>query len=695
MDGLMQKEKVQQRGRSEKPDRTGIPGEMRRRFEANSGLSFQNVRVHYGSPLPERVQALAFTRGTQVYLGPGQERWLPHELGHVIQQKRGRVAPTTLVNGQEVNDSGTLEREADALGRTFGLSGAPALQRAAAPAGVIQRGGERDAVARTTSLRRGNRRGSVIETRGNSSEKLGAFRTWLDETLWPKFLAKFNIPKEEKDNLYVFVMAEATECVGVANCGEFAAVTYAYLADNGGGAGERGWIYYCCMEDMTTEMTPDGKEKVVNRFDHCFTMTSSDNYIVGLLDRNANLKEITVVDAWANYKICTLEQFCNKGNPYQKRLAPHNIRIEQKRAAQNRPTLTKTMKKFIQQQVADDFEKDYEPVDASETTVDEVDFFDFPRENTEIDDTRPNEVKILDMEESESYELLDSVIDNTKKWIQLLEFLPYDMAKYARLFLYDKQLLVHLKYILDTYKNVCFSFLDNTEMENTFWTDVYPELKYRMDYAKERLPRMDRKQRIQFLRLFNDEEWEQLVLVLSMKAKLEYALDLKRAGDKEHIIYILDSNLFLCSMFLDYIELHDKFWVEVYPNLLYRIEYAKEEFLARPEKLYQLLIQFSPDEWMQLVKQLAESCPHNCAEYAKYLLDRGQTGNVKFILKVMDKSGRLALWNLVDQNTWEYLTSQPRQTRFRPPAGPPDGSGNPPVKAGQPRSRPADVSTRQ
>lgn len=61
-------------------DRTGISREMKRKFEANGGLSFDDARATYNSPLPERLGALAFTRGTEVYIGPGGGA-SAHELG--------------------------------------------------------------------------------------------------------------------------------------------------------------------------------------------------------------------------------------------------------------------------------------------------------------------------------------------------------------------------------------------------------------------------------------------------------------------------------------------------------------------------------------------------------------------------------------------------------------------------------------
>ena len=94
---------------------TGIPTQMKLDFERHSGLSFGDVRVHYNSDKPARLGALAYTQGTQVHIGPGQERHLRHELGHVIQQKLNLVRPTGQRNGVPINDAPRLEREADHL----------------------------------------------------------------------------------------------------------------------------------------------------------------------------------------------------------------------------------------------------------------------------------------------------------------------------------------------------------------------------------------------------------------------------------------------------------------------------------------------------------------------------------------------------------------------------------------------------
>lgn len=98
---------------SSRKNLTGIPDAMRVKAEEKTGLSFEDVRVHYHSAKPAALQAYAYTQGNQVYIGPGQEKYLGHELGHVAQAKEGRVRATTQTNGIKRNDDTALEQEAD------------------------------------------------------------------------------------------------------------------------------------------------------------------------------------------------------------------------------------------------------------------------------------------------------------------------------------------------------------------------------------------------------------------------------------------------------------------------------------------------------------------------------------------------------------------------------------------------------
>lgn len=117
------------------PNSTGIPTAMKRRFETASGFSLDDVRIHYHSERPGRIGALAYTQGTQVHIAPGQERHLPHELGHVVQQKQGLVRPTARLGGMPANLDPALERSASGIGS---LAPSTPMPRAVSAPAVVQ-----------------------------------------------------------------------------------------------------------------------------------------------------------------------------------------------------------------------------------------------------------------------------------------------------------------------------------------------------------------------------------------------------------------------------------------------------------------------------------------------------------------------------------------------------------------------------
>ncbi len=95
---------------------TGMPDNLKAGVESISGTDMSGVQVHYNSSMPDRIGALAYTQGKDIHVAPGQERHLPHEAWHVVQQAQGRVKPTMQLKGVKVNDDVDLEREADVMG---------------------------------------------------------------------------------------------------------------------------------------------------------------------------------------------------------------------------------------------------------------------------------------------------------------------------------------------------------------------------------------------------------------------------------------------------------------------------------------------------------------------------------------------------------------------------------------------------
>jgi hypothetical protein len=137
-------------------DRTGLPGPLRASLEQLSGYDLSDVRVHYDSPEPARHHALAFTKGSDIEVGPGQEEHLAHEGWHVVQQKQGRVKSSRQMKGAALNADPLLEREADRMGaRAAALhhgahhdgtpeQSGPSRTRASIPAPALQLKGEKE-----------------------------------------------------------------------------------------------------------------------------------------------------------------------------------------------------------------------------------------------------------------------------------------------------------------------------------------------------------------------------------------------------------------------------------------------------------------------------------------------------------------------------------------------------------------------
>lgn len=119
-------------GQHSEPAATGesLPNAIMQRFERKSGVPLDDVRVHYNSDKPDKFDAEAYARGNEIFIGPGNERDLEHEVGHVVQQKMGQVRPTGIEHGFAVNRSPALEHGADvgAIPQAVGAAAAPVVQ---------------------------------------------------------------------------------------------------------------------------------------------------------------------------------------------------------------------------------------------------------------------------------------------------------------------------------------------------------------------------------------------------------------------------------------------------------------------------------------------------------------------------------------------------------------------------------------
>jgi Domain of unknown function (DUF4157) len=133
-----------------------LPEPVRAKMEAALAADFSNVRVHVG-PQAERIGAIAFTMGSDIYFAPGRyqpetargQQLLGHELAHVVQQRAGRVR-NPVGSAVAVVQDRALEAEADRLGHR-----ATSYRRIAPPTMASGTPRRRDMVMPTIPLRHG------------------------------------------------------------------------------------------------------------------------------------------------------------------------------------------------------------------------------------------------------------------------------------------------------------------------------------------------------------------------------------------------------------------------------------------------------------------------------------------------------------------------------------------------------------
>lgn len=102
-----------------------MPEDVQNKMENALNADFSGVNIHRDSDKAHQLEALAYTQGNDIFFAPGQyapqtnkgQQLLGHELMHVVQQREGRVHPTSSVNGEPMNDDAALENEADQMGR--------------------------------------------------------------------------------------------------------------------------------------------------------------------------------------------------------------------------------------------------------------------------------------------------------------------------------------------------------------------------------------------------------------------------------------------------------------------------------------------------------------------------------------------------------------------------------------------------
>lgn len=130
---------------SAQASKTQLPNETKSKMEQSFEADFSNVNVYQNSPQASQMGAKAYTQGNDIHFSEGSfnpnstsgQELIGHELTHVVQQRAGKVKPTTSVGGVPVNDSASLESEADSAGKAVSQD-KPVQQKSAAPSASSQ-----------------------------------------------------------------------------------------------------------------------------------------------------------------------------------------------------------------------------------------------------------------------------------------------------------------------------------------------------------------------------------------------------------------------------------------------------------------------------------------------------------------------------------------------------------------------------
>ena len=97
--------------------KTGLPENLKSRVANLSGFSMPDVKVHYNSEKPAQLNARTFAQESAIKIASGEEKHLPQEAWHVVQQAQGKVQTTNhLEQNININNAPDLEKEADEMG---------------------------------------------------------------------------------------------------------------------------------------------------------------------------------------------------------------------------------------------------------------------------------------------------------------------------------------------------------------------------------------------------------------------------------------------------------------------------------------------------------------------------------------------------------------------------------------------------
>lgn len=212
---------------------TGLPDTLKAGLENLSGLDLSPVKVHYNSSQPAQYKALAYAHGTDIHLAPGQQKHLPHEGWHVVQQLQQKVKPThQLENGQYLNNQTHLEREADEMGARAAAGGTSSLQN-------VSQESQKTATAPDSNVAQMKFKVSVVAPESNdvrelSDEEITAIKSKLANNA--AALAVFEIELATKS--FIIIPNEGSDDANVDRVIEFCLQE---AAQQGGSGSESRW----------------------------------------------------------------------------------------------------------------------------------------------------------------------------------------------------------------------------------------------------------------------------------------------------------------------------------------------------------------------------------------------------------------------------------------------------------------------
>ncbi|MEM9340615.1 MAG: hypothetical protein AAGA66_17910 [Bacteroidota bacterium] len=183
---------------------------------------------------------------------------------------------------------------------------------------VVQCHGEEEALeaVKKTGIRRGNRRSSILDTKGGSSSKIGVMREVTNIVIKAlKNQRKNKPPVGALASNKNIIAAYVSQLVKVGNCEEFSQIIFTYLIEHTTGQ----WVYL---------MNVSGEDDELGM--HAFVMTSPAKIATeGTAFRQDDelLSHAQVVDGWYLYKKMPFPTYMNGGNHFHKKLNVSDLTI--------------------------------------------------------------------------------------------------------------------------------------------------------------------------------------------------------------------------------------------------------------------------------------------------------------------------------------------------------------------------------